>query len=315
MFSNAEYVYEVYKERSFSRAAQNLYISQPALSVTIKRIESRVGAPLFDRSTNPIGLTDCGQKYIEVVKQMMDLQNGFVNYLNDLEDLKAGVVNVGGSNLFTSCLLPPIISEYKNRYPAVEINVVEANTPYLDQLLMEGRLDLILDNYIFDKKTHDSHLYRREDLLLAVPASFPVKRRLKEYQVSRDSVISGTFRSPDAQPAPFDAFKDLPFIFLKAGNDTRDRAMTLFAEYKFQPRIILELDQQMTSYNVSCQGLGLSFVSDTLVRSVPADRHVCFYKLDPAVSHRDLCFFRKRAKYITRAVREFLNIADRLAQQ
>ncbi len=315
MFSNAEYVYEVYKERSFSRAAQNLFISQPALSLTIKRIEGRVGAPLFDRSTNPIGLTDCGQKYIEVVKQMMDLQNGFVNYLNDLEGLKTGVVNVGGSNLFTSCLLPPIISEYKNRYPAVEINVVEANTPHLDQLLMEGRLDLILDNYAFDRKTHDSHLYRQEELLLAVPARFPVNRQLKEYQLSRDDVISGRFRKPGAAAAPFESFRDLPFILLKAGNDTRDRAMSTFTEHKMVPSIILELDQQMTSYNVSCQGLGISFVSDTLVRSVPADRHVCYYKLDSARTCRDLKFYRKKAKYVTRAVQEFLNIADQLAQQ
>ncbi|MBO4837756.1 MAG: LysR family transcriptional regulator [Lachnospiraceae bacterium] len=315
MFSNAEYVYEVYKERSFSRAAQNLYISQPALSVTIKRIEQRVGAPLFDRSTNPIGLTECGQKYIEVVKQMMDLQSGFVNYLNDLEDLNAGVVNVGGSNLFTSCLLPPIISEYKNRYPAVEINVVEANTPLLDHLLMEGRLDLILDNYMFDKNTHDSHLYRREELLLAVPARFPVNRSLKEYQISREDIISGRFRGGETAAAPFESFRGLPFILLKAGNDTRDRAFTTFAEHKMQPSVILELDQQMTSYNVSCQGLGISFVSDTLVRSVPADRHVCFYKLDSSCAQRDLRFFRKKAKYVTRAVREFLNIADQLAQQ
>ena len=313
MFSNAEYVYEVYKERSFSRAAHNLYISQPALSVTIKRIESRIGAPIFDRSTNPIGLTECGQKYIEVVKQMMDLQSGFVNYLNDLEDLSAGVVNVGGSNLFTSCLLPPIIAEYKSRYPAVEINVVEANTPHLDHLLMEGRLDLILDNYVFDKKTHDSRLYRREELLLAVPSAFPVNRALKAYQINRDDILNNALRNPALKPAPFENFKGLPYVLLKAGNDTRDRAMTTFAEHKIQPRIILELDQQMTAYNMSCQGLGISFVSDTLVRNVPAEKHICLYKLDSSCSVRDLCFFRKKAKYVTRAVREFLSIAEQLA--
>ena len=313
MFSNAEYVYEVYKERSFSRAAQNLYISQPALSVTIKRIESRIGAPIFDRSTNPIGLTECGQKYIEVVKQMMDLQSGFVNYLNDLEDLRAGVVNVGGSNLFTSCLLPPIIAEYKHRYPAVEIHVVEANTSHLDHLLMEGRLDLILDNFIFDKKTHEQILYRQEQLLLAVPAVFPVNRQLKEYLISQEDVLSGHFKEEDKPAAPFASFKDLPFILLKAGNDTRDRAMACFAEHKIQPPIILELDQQMTAYQVSCQGLGISFVSDTLIRHVPANKQICFYKLDSDCRTRNLCFFRKKSKYVTRAVREFLAIARELA--
>ena len=184
MFSNPEYVYEVYKERSFSKAAKNLFISQPALSVTIKRIENRIGMPIFDRSTNPVGLTECGQKYIEVIKQYMDLQNGFLNYLSNLEELKVGSINVGGSNLFTSCILPPIIARFSARYPSVEINVVEANTPLLDQKLMDGSLDLIVDNYVFDTETHSSVLYRTENLVLAVPSAFPVNQTLAEYRIT-----------------------------------------------------------------------------------------------------------------------------------
>ena len=53
MFQGMHYIYEVYKERSFSKAAQNLYISQPSLSAAVKKIENRIGAPLFDRSTAP----------------------------------------------------------------------------------------------------------------------------------------------------------------------------------------------------------------------------------------------------------------------
>ena len=87
MFSNPEYVYEVYKERSFSKAAKNLFISQPALSVTIKRIENRIGTPIFDRSTNPVGLTECGQKYIEVIKQYMDLDSAAC--LRSIEKVRA----------------------------------------------------------------------------------------------------------------------------------------------------------------------------------------------------------------------------------
>ncbi len=314
MFSNSEYVYEVYKERSFSRAAQNLYISQPALSVTIKRIENRIGAPIFDRSTSPIGLTDCGQKYIEVVKQMMDLQNGFINYMNDLHELKTGVVNVGGSNLFTSCILPPIIAEFKRRFPGVEINVAEANTSQLDAQLMDGSLDLILDNYAFDSATHASTLYRTESLLLAVPASFPVNKELQAYQLSRKNVIEGSFRNESVAAVPFRSFDGLPFMFLKAGNDTRDRALKYFEKYGMKPNIILNLDQQMTAYNVCCQGMGITFITDTLVSRTHEDKNIVLYKLDPEFASRDLCFFRKKAKYVTRAMEEFLNIACQQAE-
>ncbi len=315
MFSNPEYVYEVYKERSFSKAAKNLFISQPALSVTIKRIENRIGTPIFDRSTNPVGLTECGQKYIEVIKQYMDLQNGFLNYLSNLEELKVGSVNVGGSNLFTSCILPPIIARFAARYPSVEINVVEANTPLLDQKLMDGSLDLIVDNYVFDTETHSSVLFRMENLVLAVPAPFPVNGSLAGYRISADDIRSKRFLDDSVPAVPFEAFAQEPFIMLKAGNDTRDRAMQIFAAHGIRPNILLNLDQQMTSYNVSCSGIGISFVTDTLVMNTYENPNVVFYKLDPEYSRRALCFFHKKGKYVTRAMEEFLKIAAEVARE
>ena len=73
MFKGKEYVYEVYKEKSFSRAAQNLYISQPALSATIKKIETRLGCSIFDRSSTPLRLTPAGIEYIKAVEKIIDM--------------------------------------------------------------------------------------------------------------------------------------------------------------------------------------------------------------------------------------------------
>lgn len=75
------YVYEVYKEMSFSRAAKNLFISQPSLSAAVKREEAKIGVPIFDRSTSPIRLTELGQEYIRSVERIMDVENSFSNYV------------------------------------------------------------------------------------------------------------------------------------------------------------------------------------------------------------------------------------------
>ena len=72
MFQSMRYIYEVYKEMSFSRAAQKLFISQPSLSAAVKKEEERIDAPIFDRSTNPIHLTEVGQEYIRAVERIMD---------------------------------------------------------------------------------------------------------------------------------------------------------------------------------------------------------------------------------------------------
>ncbi len=91
MFKGKEYIYEVYKTRNFSKAATNLFISQPSLSATVKKIEQRLGTPIFDRSVNPIQLTECGQKYIQYIEQIFDLENDFKAYLNDITTLNTGI--------------------------------------------------------------------------------------------------------------------------------------------------------------------------------------------------------------------------------
>jgi len=69
-----EYVYAVYTEKSFSKAAQKLFVSQPWLSSTIKKVEQELGLPLFDRSTTPISLTEAGQYYVEGVEKNMAIE-------------------------------------------------------------------------------------------------------------------------------------------------------------------------------------------------------------------------------------------------
>ena len=112
MFQGMEYIYEVYKEKSFSKAAAALFISQPSLSANVKRVENRIGYPIFDRSTKPLQLTEVGKHYIQAVEKVMDIENNLENYLLDLGNLKTGTLNVGGSNFFSSWILPPLIADF-----------------------------------------------------------------------------------------------------------------------------------------------------------------------------------------------------------
>ena len=84
MFRYMDYIYSVYEERSFSRAAQKLHISQSSLSITVRRAEKKIGTQIFNRSTMPITLTDFGEKYIEAVKVIHTLQNDLDEYVLQL---------------------------------------------------------------------------------------------------------------------------------------------------------------------------------------------------------------------------------------
>ena len=87
MFDGKEYVYAVYEEKSFSKAAQKLYITQPALSTAIKKVEKKIGTPIFDRSTSPIGLTPGGEVYIDAIEKLFALEQNTLNQLNNLNGL------------------------------------------------------------------------------------------------------------------------------------------------------------------------------------------------------------------------------------
>ena len=124
MFTNMRYVYEVYKAGSFSKAAKNLYISQPAFSAMVKKVEAKVGMPLFDRSTSPIQLTDCGKKYMKTAEKIMDLEEEFAYYVGNLNELKTGHLAVGGSYLFSAFILPDIIQKFQKQFPHVKVSLI-----------------------------------------------------------------------------------------------------------------------------------------------------------------------------------------------
>ena len=312
MFEGKHYVYEVYKTRSFSKAADNLYISQPSLSATIKKIENQIGTPLFDRSTNPIQLTECGQKYLSYIENLMDMEHEFENYLNDVNTLRTGHLSIGGSNLFAAYILPPLLSKFMSKYPHIGIKLVESNTYALEQQLSSGNLDIVIDNYAFDGRIYEKQLFCQEQLLLAVPASFTSNQKAAGYQLTADDIkhnnLSDT-SAPINKTANFvslKVFNQDPFLLLRTGNDTRKRSELLLKDAGISPKIILKLDQQVTAYHVASYGMGITFVTDTLIKNVPDNSNLLYYRLNPEYAQRNIYFYYKRNHYLTRAMENFL---------
>ena len=311
MFKGKESIYEVYKEKSFSKAAQNLYISQPALSAAIKKIEQRLGCCIFDRSSNPVRLTESGTEYVKSIEKIMDIENRFENYLSNLNQLKTGRLSIGASNVFASFILPAIITKFTNKYPSIKINLVEANSAHLEDQLFSGALDFVIDNYPLNETIYEKHLFCRECLILTVPHNFSSNSLAQEYQLTIDDIRQRIHLKPATKPVPLPLFAHDPFIFLRAGNDTRMRADKIVQENGITPKIILELDQLATAYNVACYGMGITIISDTLAQKASYDSNMLYYKINSTHTFRDVFFYNKKNKYITKAMEEFIKIAQK----
>lgn len=308
MFVWKKYVYEVYKERSFTKAAQNLYISQPSLSARIKKIEEIVGEPLFDRSTTPLQLTEVGKVYIEAAEEITQIEQRVENYINDLAGLKTGNLAVGASTLFAAYVVPSLITQFNQKFPDVHIQLIEGNTAELEEMLGSNALDFVIDNYHYDSILYNKELYCEENILLAVPKHFAVNEELGMYQLSYKNIKNKNYLNQKYPAVPLGRFADLPFIMLTQGNDTRTRGDRLCRNVGFKPNIVLEFNQQSTAYMASSTQLGATFISDILVSQLPTFENLVYYKLDGEEAKRKVFFYYKTHKYKTRVMEEFVRM-------
>ena len=308
MFVWKKYVYEVYKERSFTKAAQNLYISQPSLSARIKKIEEIVGEPLFDRSTTPLQLTEVGKVYIEAAEEITQIEQRVENYINDLAGLKTGNLAVGASTLFAAYVVPSLITQFNQKFPDVHIQLIEGNTGELEEMLGSNALDFVIDNYHYDSILYNKELYCEENILLAVPKHFAINEELGMYQLSYKNIKNKNYLNQKYPAVPLGRFADLPFIMLTQGNDTRTRGDRLCRNVGFKPNIVLEFNQQSTAYMASSTQLGATFISDILVSQLPTFENLVYYKLDGEEAKRKVFFYYKTHKYKTRVMEEFIRM-------
>ncbi|MFI3312418.1 MAG: LysR family transcriptional regulator [Eubacteriales bacterium] len=306
MFHNMKYVYQVYQSRSFSKAAAKLYISQPALSAAIKKTETKVGGAIFERSTNKIQLTECGKHYIKAVEKMMDAETEFLIAADKIQQLETGRLVLGGSNLFVSLVLPPMIEAFNRRYPEVKIHLVESSTRVLEEQLLCGELDMVLDNLNFDEHLFEKITYGKEELILAVPTVWCQDHPLA---LTAGDIKEGALQKESTQGVNLAEFQDHPFLFLRAHNDTRWRAEKICGAFGFTPKVRLKLDQQISSYHIANAAMGIAFVTDTLVTRLPESDGLRYFKIDHPKALRDIHFHYKSSRYATRAMTAFLELA------
>ncbi len=308
MYDEIDYVYEVYKEKSFSAAAKNLYVSQPALSSAIKKIEARFGITIFDRSSQPITVTDEGKVYIEAIERIRAIKNGLETQLSDISKLRTGHITVSGENYISSFIYPKIIIEFMERYGGIDIEMVESNSHDLQNRLLGEEADLLID-YRFDSQLYDTYPITTEHVLLCVPKKLEINERLKDYVLTARDIKNGKHLKNDCSAVELKEFENEIFVILKKGNYSHRHSMELCEEAGFVPKVKIYPDQLITSYNMSRAGMGISMIPDLLVYSSPESGKCVYYKLTTANSLRTLSIGFKKNRYMSRAVEAFIKTA------
>ena len=311
-FSRKDVIYTIYQEKSFSKAAQKLFIAQPSLSVMVKRIEQQIGLPLFDRTTKPIQLTEAGREYIAAVERLNHAETAFHNYVQAVNDLDAGSLGIGSNQLLSSLVLPRYITQFAQKYPKIKLTVLDANSTTLENAIMSGQLDIIIGNHTLPKDLFEQKHIADERLLLAVPAAFTENVEAAPFQLTYEDILNCRHFDKALPPVPLRLFSHVPFVLMNRDNDTRKLTNALFTDAGITPHVLLEMDRLVTLYSYIELGLAASIVSDTLIRNIRGVDHskICFYPLPVAHTERKIFVSYKRNRYYSKAMAKFIEEFD-----
>ena len=146
--------YVVAKNRHMTKASEELHISQPAISQSIKKLENQLGGSLFLRSNKGMELTEEGKMFYEYIKGALELINNAENEFTSFKDLSKGEIKIGCSTTLTKLILIDVIKKFHDEYPNININITNGLTYNLINNLKLGKLDFVIFNESNVKETN-----------------------------------------------------------------------------------------------------------------------------------------------------------------
>lgn len=136
------YFVQVAKDNSFTVAARNLHLSQPALSKMIKKLEEDLGVQLFDRSEHKMTLTDAGERLFEDGQRLLSEMDRITETIQDTKNLQTGNVSVGLPPVIGTSYFPPLIANFRNDYPGINLSIIENGAVTVYEMVEKGYVDL-----------------------------------------------------------------------------------------------------------------------------------------------------------------------------
>lgn len=254
--------YELYKvfyyvatSLSFSDASKQLFISQSAVSQSIKTLERKLEQPLFIRSTKKVQLTAAGQILLKHIEPAMNLIQRGENQLLDVGSLGLGQLHIGATDTICRYFLVPYLKEFHQKFPNVPIKVTNATSLSCVDLLEQGKVDLIVTNYP-NAKLNISYAQKTvcefHDVFIANPAYFDLKQ----------------------QEISFQKLKNYPILMLDRKSTTSEFLHNIFLQHQLNLIPEIELSSNDLLIDLARIGLGIAFIPDYCLTEDSRDLYV-----------------------------------------
>lgn len=303
------YLYAVYMEGSFSKAAEKLFITQPALSIAIKKIEDEIGMPLFDRKKKPLKLTDAGEIYIDAIKKMQIAEMESRQKINDIKNLNTGLIRLGGTHYINSYILPTILIEFTKRYPNISLQIYERSSFELISMLSSQEIDLTFSCDPQAKKEFPCYEMFNDHILFAVPDSDPFNLKHEDKVLTATDIINKKHLEPDCRKITIEEVAEEEIILLRKGNNLQERVLEMYKMSGLKPKVKFDLNQLVTAYHMAEAGLGATFTSDRVVAN--ENSSLKFYALEDPLAKRTFNIILPKNTYTPIAVQRFIELSKK----
>lgn len=288
--------YELYKvfyyvaiSLSFSEASKQLFISQSAVSQSIKTLEKKLGISLFIRSTKRVQLTPEGETLLRHIEPAMNLIKRGENQIMEASNLGGGQLRIGASDTICRYYLVPFLNEFHKTHPNVHIKVTNQTSTKCVDLLEMGQVDLIVTNYPNSRLNHGEHVREIHTFKDCFIASASYYSELKDKNLHLKNLLS------------------YPIMMLDRKSTTSEFLHNLFQQYQLDLVPEIELGSNDLLIDLARIGLGIAFVPDYCI---PKDGDLFVLDIEEELPSRKLVITHNPQLPLTIAAKEFLEILE-----
>lgn len=286
-----QYFITIAEKPTLSAAADALFISQPALSQQVKKIEEEVGAKLFFREGHTMTLTPAGDAFLLCSRRILQSYEAMKQEIRLLGNVETDTVHMGISPFYSQHFLPKILPPFLKQHPNIKVDIVENISLQLEEKLLNGELDFCtLPLYPKNELLEYETIYH-EEIFLAVPREYPIN---SHYNTHRQD--HGSYPTIDLA-----LLKNMPFIGLKKVQKFSNIGMRLCEEAGFLPHTVCETLNWETVHMMIASGLGVGFIPKMLVGSI-TDPSICpcYYQL-PSNVYREYALAQRPGEVLSDA--------------
>lgn len=291
------YILCIAKHQNLTRAAQELYISQPTLSKYLQKLERELDGKLFSRSGNCYMPTYLGRRYMNYARKMLELSQDWEKELADLNAFKEGELNIAFPLMRSSCMIPKILPQFHEKYPGIKVNFLEETYAIQERLLLDDQLDFAIFNETRPHPKISYEVLAEEEIILMMAPDHPLAARGVEVEKGRYPWIDLKYLANE------------PFILNFPDQTTGKIALELFDTYRIQPPVPFHTRNSQVCALLACQGVGVSLIPETYVRNMWFERKpLCFSVGDGGVFSTLTIAYRKGA-YLPSYATDFIEMA------